>query len=56
MKKIALGIECRLGDNNKLILSIPPDVSPKKLHQWNLLHRTWVLQQLTKSKVKTITI
>jgi len=56
MKKIALGIECRLGADKKLILSIPPEVSLKKLHKWNALHRAWVLQQLMKSKVKSITI
>ena len=56
MKKIALGIECRLDNNKKLILAIPPDVSPKKLHKWNTLHRAWVVQQLMRSKVKSITI
>lgn len=56
MKKIALGIECRLDANNKLILTIPPDVSPHKLRKWNHLHRAWAIQQLMKSKVKMITI
>ena len=56
MKKIAFNIQCSLGENNHLILVIPSDLSPAKLRKWNRLHRAWVLQQLMKTKAKSITI
>lgn len=57
MKKIALGIECKLGQDDKLVLIIPPEVSPKKFAKWQQLHRAWVLHRLMKCRdIKTITI
>lgn len=57
MKKIACNITCSLGENDKLVLIIPPEVTPAKLRKWNALHRRWALNHLMKSKdVKQITI
>jgi hypothetical protein len=57
MKNIALNITAKLGEHDKLVLIVPPTVTPAKLCKWKAMHRAWCLHQLIKSKdVKTIVI